>query len=378
MGCCEFRFRDLESKVEALVVGLLPASRGRARSWKESDGKKIDPNLGIMLTMLKNAAIDPCDDRAGEDQEWERQVLSTRTALFIIPEKCAEVEDFPYRVKLILLFLPVSLFTVHLVDTSPDLRALSKRKRHSYHNLSGETLYRRKRRSKRLLDLRKFGDILSTYPSKRIPIGGHAQADVPDWIGPDERHDGSNDNLDELRWLGTTVRPAKWNETDFKCDSIGKGREDSCGCVFSGSVNCVKRHVRTARRHLKFDLGPAFFDWCFQQMGEEVCKSWTLKEQVKFDEIVRLNPESEGKSFWDEALKHFTTKRRKDIVSYYFNVYVLRWIRSFTRLKSEAADSDDNVDNEDSRRAFDYLKNVKDSEAKLSKYSKRRYLSRNS
>ncbi|XP_020702597.1 AT-rich interactive domain-containing protein 1 [Dendrobium catenatum] len=347
MGCCELRFPDLGSKAEALVE-LLPASR--ARSWKEGDGKKIDPNLGIMLTMLKNAAIDPCDDRTGEDQEWERQVLSTRTALFIIPEKCAEAEYFPYR----------------------------KRKRHSYHNLSGETLYRRKRRSKRLLDLQKFGDILSTYPSKRIPIGGHAQADVPDWIGPAERHDGANDNLDELRWLGTTGRPAKWNETEFKCESIGKGREDSCGCVFSGSVNCVKLHVRTARRHLKSDLGPAFFDWCFQQMGEEVCKSWTLKEQMKFDEIVKLNPESEGKSFWDEALKHFTAKRRKDIVSYYFNVYVLRWIRSFTRLKSEPADSDDHVDNEDGRRAFDYLKNVKDSETKLSTYSKRRYLSRNS
>lgn len=235
-----------------------------------------------------------------------------------------------------------------------------------------ETLDQQKRRSKRLLDLEKFGDILSTDPSKRIPVGRHAQADVPDWIGLTERHDGSEDNLDESRWLGTTVRPAKWNDNELKWDSIGEGRKDLCGCVSSGSVNCVKLHVRNARRYLKSDLGPAFFDWRFQQMGEEVSKSWTLKEQAKFDEIVRLNPESEGKSFWDEAFKHFTTKRRKDIVSYYFNVYVLRWIRSYTRLKSEAVDSDDNVDDEDNKRTFDYLKSSKDSEAEHSKYSKQR------
>ncbi|XP_020588514.1 AT-rich interactive domain-containing protein 2-like isoform X2 [Phalaenopsis equestris] len=350
MGCCELRFPDLGSKAEALVVELLTTTRGRTRSFQEDDLKrKIDPNLEKMLVILKNTAMDPCVDRAGADQEWERQVLNSRKALFVIPEKCVEAEEFLYR----------------------------KRKRHTYHNMSSETLDLQKRRSKRLLDLEKFGEILGTYPLRRIPIGGHAQADIPDWTGPAEKHDDSQDNSDESRWLGTIVRPKKWNDNELKRGSIGKGREDLCGCVSSGSVNCVKLHVRKARRHLKSDLGPAFFDWCFHEMGEEVSKSWTLKEQAKFDEIVRLNPESKGRSFWDEALKHFTTKRRKDIVSYYFNVYVLRWICSYTRLKSEAADSDDNVDDEDSNRDSDYLKNLKHSVAMHSKYSKRRYLTRN-
>ncbi|KAK8950420.1 AT-rich interactive domain-containing protein 2 [Platanthera guangdongensis] len=345
MGCCQADFPDLRGKTEAVVVRLLTASIGRVSSLKE-DGRIRNTNhtLGNMLMMLKRAATDPCDDRDLDGQEWHGQVLRARKALFIRLDKCAEAEELPFR----------------------------KRRRRNFQSTSSTMVDRRNRRSKRLVDLEKFGEILCTDPSTRIPIGRHAQADVPDWIGPIGRHAGLEDNLDDSRWLGTSVWPLKRNNTVVDWESIYKGRRDPCGCVFPGSIECVKLHVRNVRRHLKSNLGRAFFDWRFEQMGEEVSRSWTLKDQVKFDEIVRLNPESAGKSFWVEALKYFTNKSKKEIVSYYFNVYVLRWIRRYTRLKSEAADGDDNINDEDSRKGLDYLMSMKDSEADNSKHSNRR------
>lgn len=347
MGCCEAEFLDLRGKTEAVVVKLFTPSIGRASSWKE-DGRirKTNHDLGNMLTMLKRAATDPCDELDLDDQEWHDQVLIARKALFLKLDKCAEAEEFPFR----------------------------KRKRRSFQNTSSTMVDRRNRRSKRLVDLEKFGEILCTVPSIRIPIGRHAQADVPDWIGPIGRHTGLEDNLDDSRWLGTLVWPLKRNDTVVDWESIYKGVRQPCGCVFPGSIECVNHHVRNAGHRLKSNLGRAFFDWHFEQMGEGISRSWTLKDQVKFDEIVRLNPESAGKSFWVEALKHFTNKNKKEIVSYYFNVYVLRWIRRYTRLKFEAADGDDNINDEDSRKALDYLMNMKDSEADNSKHSNRRYL----
>ncbi|KAG0467686.1 hypothetical protein HPP92_019266 [Vanilla planifolia] len=345
------RCPDLKNKVETLVLELLMTSRLQAPSSVEVDRKrrKSDDYLRNMLTLLKGVATDPCDDRAGEARDWEGHVMRARKWLFVKPDESAGAEDFPYK----------------------------KLKRHNYHSelsqgISSKIINIPKRRSQRLLDLEKFGEILSTEPSVRIPIGKHAQADVPCWVCPLERHSCSEEDLHESRWLGTTVWPVKETNSEINLDTVGKGRLDCCSCVSPGSVECVKLHVSTSRLCLKAELGPVFHDWCFEQMGEVVSRTWTRKEQVKFDEIVKHNSDSVGMNFWEAALKHFITKSRKDISSYFFNVYVLRRFRVYTRLKSEAAESD--VDDVGSR----FVKDITDSVEQHSKSYEKRYLKRSS
>ena len=183
----------------------------------------------------------------------------------------------------------------------------------------------------------------SELTRKRIPIGDFFQADIPDWTGSPNKEDLVDDTngLSNSKWLGTKLWPIEGVDRELSEEIIRKGSPHWCECTSQGSVECVRFHVNKARLHLKSDLGPAFSTLGLAEMGEEVSKSWTQEEQMRFDDLVRQNPRSEGKSFWEPALKSFTSKSRQDIVSFYFNVFVLRWMSIRTRLGAWTVDSSD-------------------------------------
>lgn len=182
-------------------------------------------------------------------------------------------------------------------------------------------------------------------PGLVIPVGPRFQADVPQWTVPS--NDGFlNGDLDSdtSKWLGTTIWPLQ--EDNFTITitgggKIGNGRSDSCNCSNPGSSQCVHRHISEERSRLRADLGPAYKGWKFDEMGEDVAKSWSSKQRKKFDLIVKANPLSQDTSFLKPAELSFPSKTRKDIVSYYLNVYVPKRISMISRSGCKVLDSDD-------------------------------------
>ncbi|KAL2509886.1 uncharacterized protein Fot_33533 [Forsythia ovata] len=179
---------------------------------------------------------------------------------------------------------------------------------------------------------------------KVVPVGPRFQADVPEWNGLVEKSvliGEFKKDFQNSRWLGNQVWPIEVGIVKPRGKMIGKGRPDSCCCVTPGSVNCIRRHILEGRLLLQCDLGPAFFGWKFDEMGEQVSKSWTLKEQQTFESLVKMKPLSNGKNFLKQASNCFPTKSRKNIISYYFNVVILQHLSMQTRSPLKQVDSDD-------------------------------------
>ncbi|XP_020553294.1 uncharacterized protein LOC105174537 isoform X1 [Sesamum indicum] len=206
------------------------------------------------------------------------------------------------------------------------------------------------RRSIRLLNF--IGDHLQR---KAIPVGPHFQADVPEWSGPVNRSvliAAYNSDSDNSKWLGSRVWPIEIGNMKTTGRTIGKGRPNSCFCVSPGFSDCTIRHIVEERLLLQCDLGPAFFSWKFDEMGEQVSNSWSPKEQQTFESLVKTRPSSNVKNFLKRALKCFSNKYRKDITNYYFNVYVPRRMSLQTRLSPvKQVDTDD----EDETQDFNYM-----------------------
>ncbi|XP_031121090.1 AT-rich interactive domain-containing protein 1-like [Ipomoea triloba] len=176
-----------------------------------------------------------------------------------------------------------------------------------------------------------------------IPVGPRFQADLPDWIGPP-----NNDIEKESKWLGTQVWPIKNDPEETNEARIGKGRPEFCNCGSPGSVECVRRHVGEERKKLESELGPAFQEWRFDEMGEDVSDQWSLREQRKFESIVKRNNPllSQGKSFLQAAMAAFPSHNKHSILNYYFNVYLPRRFSKETRSDHrEAAGTDDEETN---------------------------------
>ncbi|PIN18587.1 hypothetical protein CDL12_08741 [Handroanthus impetiginosus] len=172
---------------------------------------------------------------------------------------------------------------------------------------------------------------------KRVPIGPSLQADLPKFCGDDYEGDS--------KWLATKIWPLDTSEQKKSClierDPIGKGRQESCGCEFSGSPECVRFHIREKMMKIRLELGSAFYKWKFDNMGEIVALSWTNKDENKFRNIVESNRLSSEKYFWDELFKFFPEKGREALVSYYFNVFLLRRRIHHNRSNAGNIDSDD-------------------------------------
>nr|XP_009628877.1 AT-rich interactive domain-containing protein 1-like isoform X2 [Nicotiana tomentosiformis] len=175
---------------------------------------------------------------------------------------------------------------------------------------------------------------------KRIPVGPQFQADIPEWIETIYESDS--------KWLGTRIWPLGkrgkttiLSERDKKRDPIGKGRQDICSCQSPGSYDCVKFHLLEKRKKIEIELGSAYYQWKFDSMGEEVALSWSREEEGKFQDIVKLNRLTEDKSFWNEIFKFFPNNSRESLVSYYFNVFLLRRRGDQNRTNASNFDSDD-------------------------------------
>ncbi|KAF5940927.1 hypothetical protein HYC85_022094 [Camellia sinensis] len=184
------------------------------------------------------------------------------------------------------------------------------------------------RRSIRLLNF--IGDHLQRMI---VPVGPRFQADVPEWTGPPKKENlnGQDADSENSRWLGTQIWPLKGRTTETTKQAVGEGRSSSCTCVSPGSIDCTKRHVLEERLILRSDLGPAFLSWKFDEMGEEVSKSWTLKEQERYESLVKMYPLSNRKNFLKHALKSFPSKGKESILRYYFNVFIPRRMSLQTR-----------------------------------------------
>lgn len=217
------------------------------------------------------------------------------------------------------------------------------------HNLNSPALRRRlepSRRSTRLLNF--IGDHLQR---KAIPVGPRFQADIPEWddtAGTSTLTGAYSSDPDNLKWLGSRVWPNEIRNIKSKVRRIGKGRPNSCSCVSQGSADCIKCHVREERLLLQRKLGLAFASWKFDEMGEQVSESWSQKEQQAFESLMKKKPSSNGKSFWNRALKCFPSKSKKDSINYYFNVYIARRMSLQRRSPStKQVDTDDEEEDED-------------------------------
>ncbi|KAF1869979.1 hypothetical protein Lal_00017558 [Lupinus albus] len=183
-------------------------------------------------------------------------------------------------------------------------------------------------------------------PEVCIPVGPSHQAELPDWTGIKPENDS--------KWSGTQIWPSKKGNSRFiiERDPIGKGRQDSCGCSVTGSAECVRFHIAEKRAKVKLELGAAFYLWKFDKVGEEVRLLWTKEEEKRFKDVVGPNPLPEGYYFWDHIFSSFPKKSRADLVSYYFNVFLLQRRAYQNRHTPEDIDSDDDEAEDGLRNVF--------------------------
>ncbi|KAJ9163551.1 hypothetical protein P3X46_023203 [Hevea brasiliensis] len=193
--------------------------------------------------------------------------------------------------------------------------------------------------------------LLHYPPRKAVPIGLNHQADIPEWSHYSETKPNSSgapvatldsnlvvreENVNRL--MGTCVIPMPDLELT---DGFGNVRID-CNCLDEGSIRCVRQHIVESREELKRLLGgERFEEMGFYDMGEEVADKWSEEEEQLYNEVVFSNPKSLGKNFWDHLSAVFPSRSKKDIVCYYFNVFMLRRRAEQNRYDSVNIDSDD-------------------------------------
>ncbi|CAN6234346.1 unnamed protein product [Urochloa humidicola] len=183
----------------------------------------------------------------------------------------------------------------------------------------------------------------TSQQKNEIPVGPDYQAQVPQWTG---EVPVNYDDPETLKWLGTKVwPPINENCKALFCgDPIGKGREVVCCCNHPGSVECVRFHVAERRFKLKRELGVAFYAWGFDRMGEEIALSWTDEEEASFKAVAKRN--ALGRNFWNRLHLFFQLKGREELVSYYFNCFLLRRRCYQNRITPKNIDSDDEEETE--------------------------------
>lgn len=193
---------------------------------------------------------------------------------------------------------------------------------------------------------KKCSSLLECPPRKLVSIGLDFQANLPEWGAKNARQaselDISDQNDVENKLAGICVIPMpEFGQSANDSDKVGGGRTDCC-CEDSGSVRCVRQHIKEARARLCKTIGhERFSELGFSDMGEVVAYKWSREEQQLFHDVVYSNPASWGKNFWDHLSMVFPTRAKKDIVSYYFNVFMLQRRAVQNRCDPMNIDSDD-------------------------------------
>ncbi|KAI3696332.1 hypothetical protein L1987_79345 [Smallanthus sonchifolius] len=174
--------------------------------------------------------------------------------------------------------------------------------------------------------------LLNCSPRKEVPIGPEHQADVPEFDSHSARNYISYNGREQIL-AGVCVISNQEDDTVIL--------QTDCKCMDDGSIRCVQQHVNEARLNLKESLGlEKFINLGFNTMGEEVACNWVDEEQ-HFQDIIYSNPSSHGKRFWEVLSIEFPTRTKKELVSYYFNVFIYRRRAIQNRSQLLAIDSDD-------------------------------------
>ncbi|KAK1433692.1 hypothetical protein QVD17_10607 [Tagetes erecta] len=190
--------------------------------------------------------------------------------------------------------------------------------------------------------LPRFSDtysyLLECSPLKQVSIGPEYQADIPEW---------GECNEDEVKFMGYTVVPMpEHHQMIHANETVARGKT-GCHCQNPGSVECVRQHVKEAREILKARIGlQTFVDLGFGDMGEVVAEKWTDDDEQLFHEVVYSNPVSSGRNFWNHLAAEFPSRSSQEIVSYYFNVFMLRRRAEQNRVDPMNVDSDDDESQE--------------------------------
>ncbi|XP_027925530.1 AT-rich interactive domain-containing protein 1 isoform X3 [Vigna unguiculata] len=329
--------------------------------------KRKRESVSEMLIWINSIAKNPCDPALGsipEKSKWKscssqeiwKQALLFRKAVFLKKDFETANEQLSWqsqkmhpsmyddRVGALYNFrkrLKCDERSLFGKSTSNGVSSSSKTKR-------GDLKRTLSSRSEDVVD-KKLHDScsLDKYARVHIPVGPNHQAEVPEWTGMTCESDS--------KWLGTQIWPTKSVNSKWclvERDPIGKGRQDSCGCPVQGSVECVRFHVGEKRSKVKMELGEAFFQWRLDMVGEEVRSSWTDEDEKKFKDVVKSNPASLDKCFWDHLFKTFPKKSREDLVCYYFNVFLLQQ-RAYQNRHTP-----DNIDSDDDESEFTPLRKV--------------------
>ncbi|CAN1314009.1 AT-rich interactive domain-containing protein 2 [Linum perenne] len=175
------------------------------------------------------------------------------------------------------------------------------------------------------------------FPRKQVHIGSNHQASIPESLMLT-----LSNCCDEEKLMGTCIIPMPDTESVApNCDQLGFSRPD-CSCLDAGSLRCVQQHITEARYKLRKSLGhEKFVSLGFNNMGEEVAWRWSEDEERHFRAVIYSNPVSLGRNFWRHLAQVFPTRSMMEIVSYYFNVFVLRKWASRNRSDVLDVDSDD-------------------------------------
>ncbi|XP_073035568.1 uncharacterized protein [Primulina eburnea] len=207
-----------------------------------------------------------------------------------------------------------------------------------------------------------YSFLLDHPPRKVVPVGPDFQADVLEWVEhgnqrtlkcskyPQEESSLISQAPEyvpfkpfdsERELAGCRVIPIPESILPAESNEVGVGRVD-CSCEDMGSIRCVRQHILEAREKLKRTFGhETFTELGFCDMGELVAEKWSEDEEQLFHEVVFSNPVSVGKNFWDHLAVVFPSRTRKAIVSYYFNVFMLRKRAEQNRIDPMNIDSDD-------------------------------------
>ncbi|KAL4569487.1 hypothetical protein LXL04_025125, partial [Taraxacum kok-saghyz] len=178
-----------------------------------------------------------------------------------------------------------------------------------------------------------YSSLLNRPPRKAIPVGPDHQANVPEFNSEVARIYKTNSGME--RFLGFCVIGIPNSDGIHHSDS----GYSSCECLDGGSIRCVQQHVKEARMKLMEYFGSEKF--VDLGMGEEVASKWSEEEERVFHEIVYSNTESVGNTLWKELSVAFPFRKTKELVSYYFNVFILRRRAVQNRKMFLEIDSDD-------------------------------------